>query len=163
AGRPYVSHLRGNGPGVRAGLGGLVAVGAGAGGRGPASHLGGGPADFEAGFGAAAEGGGGVTLGIVPFRMSGLVIGEDLRSPEAQAEGPERTLAALTDPGQRAALLDGGKLTESYLRNVYLGTVPGDLAGLAGLSVAEAAARDRRPPGEWALDLLVAADLNVGG
>src|SRR5262249_49871407 len=64
---------------------------------------------------------------------------------------------------ERAALLDGEKLTESCLRNVYLGTVPGDLAGLAGLSVAEAAARDQRPPGEWALDLLVAADLNVGG
>src|SRR5262249_4179695 len=43
------------------------------------------------------------------------------------------------------------------------GTVPGDRAGAAGLSVAEAAARDGRPPGDWVLDLLVAADLGVGG
>jgi N-acyl-D-amino-acid deacylase len=80
-----------------------------------------------------------------------------------QAEGPDRTLAALTDPGQRALLLAGEKLTGAYLRNVYLGTVPGDRAAAAGLSVAEAAERESRPPGEWVLDLLVAADLNVGG
>jgi N-acyl-D-amino-acid deacylase len=80
-----------------------------------------------------------------------------------QAGGPEHTLAVLTEPGQRAALLGDEKLSEDYLRNVYLGTVPDDVAGAAGLSVAAAAARAARPPGEWVLDLLVAADLNVGG
>src|SRR5262249_56848636 len=91
------------------------------------------------------------------------ILAQLLLPPEVQADGPEHTLAALTDPGQRAALLDGVKLTEGYLRNVYLGTVPSDMAGLAGLSVAEAAARDARPAGGWVVDLLVAADLNVGG
>ena len=163
AGRPYVSHLRGYGPGVRAGLGELVAVGAGAGARVHASHLWGEPDDLEAAFAAADEAGVAVTYDMYSYRKSSTILAQLLLPPEVQAGGPERTLAALTDPGHRAALLDGEKLTESYLRNVYLGTVPGDLAGLAGLSVAGAAARDRRPPGEWALDLLVAADLNVGG
>src|SRR5262249_47419508 len=162
-GRPYVSHLRGYGPGVRAGLGELVAVGAGAGARVHASHLWGEPDDLEAAFAAADEAGVAVTYDMYSYRKSSTILAPLLLPPEVQAGGPERTLAALTDPGHRAALLDGEKLTESYLRNVYLGTVPGDLAGLAGLSVAGAAARDRRPPGEWALDLLVAADLNVGG
>jgi N-acyl-D-amino-acid deacylase len=36
-------------------------------------------------------------------------------------------------------------------------------AGLAGLSVPQAAARESRPPGDWVLDLLAAAGLNVGG
>src|SRR5262249_59297566 len=91
------------------------------------------------------------------------ILAQLLLPPEVQADGPERTLAALTDPGQRAALLDGVKLTEGYLRNVYLGTVPSDMAGLAGLSVAEAAARDARPAGGLVLAVLVAAGLHVGG
>src|SRR5215468_1551963 len=61
AGRPYVSHLRGYGPGVRAGLGELVAVGAGAGARVHASHLWGEPDDLEAAFAAADEAGVAVT------------------------------------------------------------------------------------------------------
>src|SRR5262249_39386734 len=48
AARPYVSHLRGYGPDVRAGLDELVAVGAGAGGRGHARHPWGGPAGIQA-------------------------------------------------------------------------------------------------------------------
>src|SRR5216683_1701569 len=53
AGRPYVSHLRGYGPDVRAGLGELVAVGLGAGIRVHASHLWGEPGDLDAAFTAA--------------------------------------------------------------------------------------------------------------
>jgi len=163
AGRPYVSHLRGYGPDVRAGLGELAAVGAGTGVRVHASHLWGEPADIQAAITAADEAGAAVTFDMYFYRRSSTILAQLLLPPEVQAGGPDRTLAALTDPGQRAALLAGDKLTESYLRNVYLGTVPGDLAGSAGLSVAEAAARDSRPPGEWVLDLLVAADLGVGG
>src|SRR5216684_3396657 len=47
AGRPYVSHLRGYGPQVRAGLDELAAVGRGAGIRVHASHLWGAPADIR--------------------------------------------------------------------------------------------------------------------
>jgi N-acyl-D-amino-acid deacylase len=163
AGRPYVSHLRGYGPGVRAGLAELAAVGAGAGARVHASHLWGEPADIEAALTAADEAGVAVTYDMYFYRRSSTILAQLLLPPEVQAGGPDRTLAALTEPGQRAALLDGEKLTESYLRNVYLGTVPGDRAWAAGLSVAEAAVRESRPSGEWVLDLLVAADLGVGG
>ena len=163
ADRPYVSHLRGYGPDVRAGLDELVAVGAGAGARVHASHLWGEPADIEAALTAADAAGVPVSYDMYSYRRSSTILAQLLLPPEAQAGGPEHTLAVLIDPGQRAALLAGAKLTEGYLRNVYLGTVPGDMTGLAGLSVAEAAAREGRPPGEWVLDLLVAADLNVGG
>jgi N-acyl-D-amino-acid deacylase len=163
ADRPYVSHLRGYGPDVRAGLDELVAVGAGAGVRVHASHLWGEPADIEAALTAADAAGVPVSYDMYSYRKSSTILAQLLVPPEVQAGGPDQTLTALTDPAQRAALLDGEKLTEDYLRNVYVGSVPGDMAGFAGLPVAEAAARAGRPPGEWVLDLLVAADLNVGG
>jgi N-acyl-D-amino-acid deacylase len=163
AARPYVSHLRGYGSDVRAGLDELVAVGAGAGARVHASHLWGEPADIEAALAAADAAGVPVSYDMYSYRKSSTILAQLLLPPEAQAGGPDQTQTALTDPAQRAALLDGEKLTAGYLRNVYLGTVPGDMASLAGLSVAEAAARAGRPPGEWVLDLLVAAGLGVGG
>ena len=163
AGRPYVSHLRGYGPNVLAGLDELAAVGAGAGVRVHASHLWGEPADIEAALTAAGEAGVAITYDMYFYRRSSTILAQLLLPPEVQAGGPDRTLAALTEPGQRAALLAGEKFTGAYLRNVYLGTVPGDRAGAAGLSVAEAAARESRPPGEWVLDLLTTADLGVGG
>jgi N-acyl-D-amino-acid deacylase len=163
ADRPYVSHLRGYGPDVRAGLGELVAVGAGARARVHASHLWGKPADIEAALTAADAAGVPVTYDMYSYRKSSTILAQLLLPPDVQAGGPEQTLAALTDAGQCAVLLAGEKLTGSYLRNVYLGTVPPDMGGFAGLSVAEAAAREGRPPGEWVLGLLVAADLGVGG
>ena len=163
AGRPYVSHLRGYGPHVRAGLDELAAVGAGAGIRVHASHLWGEPAGIQAAITAADQAGVAVTFDMYFYRRSSTILAQLLLPPEVQAGGPDRTLAALTDPGQRTALLAGEKLTEAYLRNVYLGAVPGDRAWAAGFSVAGAAARESRPPGEWVLDLLVAADLGVGG
>jgi N-acyl-D-amino-acid deacylase len=163
AGRPYVSHLRGYGPDVRAGMAELVAVGTGAGARVHASHLWGEPGDLEAAVAAADGAEVPVTYDMYFYRKSSTILAQLLLPPEVQAGGPDRTLAALSDPGQRASLLAGEKLTEAYLRNIYLGTVPEGIAGYAGLSVAGAAARDGRPAGEWVLDLLVAADLGVGG
>ena len=163
AGRPYVSHLRGYGPDAGAGLAELVAVGAGAGIRVHASHLWGKPAGLAASFAAADAAGVRLSYDMYPYRRSSTILAQLLLPPGVQAGGPERTLAVLAEPGQRAALLGGEKLSEDYLRHVYLGTVPDDMAGFAGLSVAEAAARAARPPGEWVLDLLAAADLNVGG
>jgi N-acyl-D-amino-acid deacylase len=163
AGRPYVSHLRGYGPDVQAGLGELVAVGRSAGVPVHASHLWGEPGDLEAAFTAADRAGVVLTYDMYSYRKSSTILAQLLLPPEVQAQGPEHTLAVLTDPGQRAALLAGQKLTEDYLHNVYLGTVPGTMASCAGLSVAEAAARDSRPPGDWVLDLLVTAGLGAGG
>src|SRR5262249_45973343 len=161
--RPYVSHLRGYGPEVRAGLAELTEVGRGAGVRVHASHLWGKPADIEAAFGRAEAAGVAVTFDMYSYRRSSTILAMLLLPPEVQASGPNDTLAALADPAQRAGLLTGAKLTEDYLRNVYLGCLPPAAAHLAGLSVAEAAARSARPAGEWVLDLLAGASLGVGG
>jgi N-acyl-D-amino-acid deacylase len=163
AGRPYVSHLRSYGPTVKAGLDELVAVGAGAGVRVHASHLWGEPGDIQAAFMGADEAGVALSFDMYSYRRSSTILASLLLPAEMQANGPEHTLAALADPRRRAALLDDDKLTKDYLHNVYLGSVPDSMTELAGLSVAEAAAHSSRPPGEWVLDLLAAADLNVGG
>jgi N-acyl-D-amino-acid deacylase len=162
AGRPYVSHLRGYGRDVRAGLAELVAVGDRSGARVHASHLWGRPADIEAAFRLAEAAGVDVTFDMYPYRKSSTILPVLLLPPHLQAGGPAQTLAALTDSARRATLLAGEKLGGDYLRDIYLGCLPADLAGYAGLPVTEAAARDGQPPGEWVLDLLVRADLNVG-
>ena len=163
ADRPYVSHLRGYGPQVRAGLAELTEVGRGAGIRVHASHLWGKPADIEAAFGLAEAAGVAVTFDMYSYRRSSTILAMLLLPPDVQASGPDGTLAALADPAQRAELLAGAKLTEDYLRNVYLGCLPPAAAHVAGLSVAEAAARSAQPAGEWVLDLLADAGLGVGG
>jgi len=163
AGRPYVSHLRGYGSEVRAGLDELVAVGRGADIRVHASHLWGTPADLQAAFAAAETEGVGVTFDMYPYRRSSTILAMLLLPPEIQARGPQHTLAALADPGQRADLLAREKFTGDFLQHVYLGCVPAEAARFAGRSVTEAARADARPPGEWVLDLLVGSGLNVGG
>jgi N-acyl-D-amino-acid deacylase len=163
AGRPYVSHLRGYGPVVADGLDELAAVGRGAGIRVHASHLWGAPADIEAAFLAADAAGVALTYDMYQYRRSSTILAALLLPPEVQAGGPERTVAALGDPSERPAILAGDKLTDEYLQNVYLGCLPDSAAGLAGLSVAQAAARSSRPAGEWVLDLLIEARLQVGG
>jgi N-acyl-D-amino-acid deacylase len=163
AGRPYVSHLRGYGPDVPAGLEELTAVGRRAGVRVHASHLWGAPADLRAAFGSAEAAGVGVSFDMYPHRRSSTILAMLLLPPGIQASGPEHTLAALADPGQRAALLAQEKLTDGFLQKVYLGCLPEHAARFAGLPVTEAARRDARPAGEWVLDLLVSTGLQVGG
>jgi N-acyl-D-amino-acid deacylase len=97
------------------------------------------------------------------YRRMSTILAMLLLPPDVQAGGPDGTLAALTGPRRRAELLAGEKLTDGYLRNVYLGCLPPDAAGFAGLAVTEAAARSARPAGEWVLDLLASAGLAVGG
>ena len=160
--RPYVSHLRAYGADVGSGLDELVAVGRGAGVRVHASHLWGSPAAIEAAFQAADAAGVGVSYDMYPYRRSSTILASLLLPPDLQAHGPERTLAALADPRERAALLAGDKFTDAYLLHVYLGCLPGSSAELAGLPVT-AAARGSRPAGEWVIDLLIEAGLNVGG
>ncbi len=160
AGRPYVSHLRGYGTQVRAGLAELLAVGRQAGVRVHASHLWGAPADLEAAFGAVE----GVALSydMYPYRRSSTILAMLLLPAELQAQGPARTLAALTGRRERAELLAGEKFTEEFLRALHLGSLPAELAGFAGLPVTEAARRTGQPAGEWVLDLLVRSRLAVG-
>ena len=140
AGRPYVSHLRGYGPDVRSGLDELVAVGRATGVRVHASHLWGAPADILAAFEAADARGVSVTYDTYPYRRSSTILAMLLLPAGLQAGGPGHTLAALTDPRQRAELLAGEKFTAEFLRHVYLGCLPGSHAALAGQSVTAAAA-----------------------
>ena len=162
AGRPYVSHLRGYGPDIRAGLDELVAVGRRAGVRVHASHLWGTPADIAAAFQAADEGGVEITFDMYPYRRSSTILASLLLPAEVQAHGPEQTLAALASSQQRVALLATERLADSYLQHLYLGCLPDSAAEFAGLSVTQAAASCSRPAGEWVLDLLLNAELNVG-
>jgi N-acyl-D-amino-acid deacylase len=163
AGRPYVSHLRAYGPGVRAGLAELTAVGARAGVRVHASHLWGTPADIEAAFQASDALGVALSFDMYPYRRSSTILATLLLPPELQAQGPGYTLTALADPRERARLLAGEKFTGEYLADLYLGCLPGDLAEVAGLSVAGAAERSSQQAGEWVLDLLLRSELAVGG
>ncbi len=162
AGRPYVSHLRGYGPQVRAGLDELAAVGRGAGIRVHASHLWGAPADIRGAFTSAEAAGVAVTFDMYPYRKSSTTVAALLLPADLQAEGPRRTLAALADPHQRAVLLAGEKFTDDFLQDLYLGCLPAHVAEFAGQSVTQAAAGSSQSAGEWVLDLLVSAELNVG-
>jgi|HubBroStandDraft_1064217.scaffolds.fasta_scaffold14647_2 N-acyl-D-amino-acid deacylase len=162
AGRPYVSHLRGYGPAVGAGLEELVAVGRAAGVRVHASHLWGAPDAIEPVFGAAGSAGVPVTFDMYPYRKSSTILAVLLLPPEWQTGGPDQTLAALRDPRQRAVLLADESFSGQSLRNLYLGSLPSQYGRFAGLSVAEAAAASSSPAGEWVLDLLFDAELNVG-
>jgi N-acyl-D-amino-acid deacylase len=162
AGRPYVSHLRGYGPNVTAGLAELTEVGRRSGARVHASHLWGAAAAIEAAFAEATAAGVPLTFDAYPYRRSSTLLAMLLLPPELQAGGPGRTVAALADPARRARLLAGERFTPGYLDQVYLGTLPDADAGLAGLTITGAAARSGQPPGEWTLDLLARSGLQVG-
>ena len=163
AGRPYVSHLRGYGPDVQAGLDELVAVGRGAGVRVHASHLSGSLAGIEEAFRSADSAGVALTYDMYPYRRSSTILASLLLSADLQACGPEHTMDALADPRQRAALLTQEKFSDQFLQNVYLGCLPAGAVEFVGQSIVQAAARSSRPAGEWVIDLLIDANLNVGG
>jgi N-acyl-D-amino-acid deacylase len=165
AGRPYVSHLRGYGVAAGAGLAELAAVGQSAGIPVHASHLWGAPPAIEAAFQAADAVGVRLTYDMYPYRRSSTILAVLLLPAELQARGPDHTLAALADPAQRHVLLAGEKFTDDYLQHLYLGCLPAGWAEFGGQSVlAAAAASDgaSQSAGEWVLDLLVGAELNVG-
>jgi N-acyl-D-amino-acid deacylase len=162
AGRPYVSHLRAYGANVWAGLDELVAVGLGAGVRVHASHLWGSPDDMGAAFRSADAASVVITYDTYPYRRSSTILASLLLPPDLQAHGVVDTLAALADPRQRAALLAQERFTDEFLQNIHLGCLPASAAEFAGQPVTQAARRSGRPAGEWVLDLLIDADLNVG-
>jgi N-acyl-D-amino-acid deacylase len=160
--RPYVSHLRGYGPQVTAGLQELVAVGQGAGIRVHASHLWGAPASIRAAFESADAADVAVSYDSYPYRRSSTILAVLLLPAGLQAGGPAQTLAALADPRQRAELLAGAKFTDDFLQDIYLGCLPADAARFAGQSITQAAAVSGQQAGQWALDLLLRTRLNVG-
>jgi N-acyl-D-amino-acid deacylase len=126
-----------------------------------ASHLWGEPADITAAFDSADASGISVTYDMYPYRRSSTILAMLLLPAGLQAGGPGHTLAALTDPRQRAELLASEKFTAEFLSHVYLGCLPGSHATLAGQSVTTAA-QSARTAGEWVLDLLVSTGLNAG-
>ena len=160
--RPYVSHLRGYGPEVAAGLAELVTVGRQAGVQVHASHLWGPPAEIGRASRAAAAAGVELSYDMYPYRRSSTILAMLVLPPDLQARGPQHTLAALAEPRQRERLLAGEKFTGEYLGRVVLGCLPARLAGLAGLTVTEAARRAGQPPGEWVLGLLTRSELGAG-
>ena len=162
AGRPYVSHLRGYGPAVGAGLAELTEVGRRAGIRVHASHLWGAQPGIAAAFAAADAAAVPLTYDSYPYRRSSSILAMLVLPAELQAGGTARTLAALAEPARRAALLATGELSEEFLSHVYLGCLPDAAAHFAGLSVTEAARRSGRAAGEWVLDLLASSQLGVG-
>src|SRR6202789_3829722 len=132
AGRPYVSHLRGYGPNVAAGLAELTETGRRSGARVHASHLWGPPPAIETAFAAADAAGVPLSFDAYPYRRSSTILAMLLLPPEFQAGGPDQTVTALADPGQRARLLAGDRFTPDYLAHVYLAALPAVDASLAG-------------------------------
>jgi N-acyl-D-amino-acid deacylase len=162
AGRPYVSHLRADGPQVRAGLLELLGVGRAAGVRVHASHLCGPPADIEACFAAADVSGVELSYDMYPYRKASTILAALLLPAEFQSVGPAQTLSRLRDRRERFRLLAGDTFAEDALADIVLGHLPEDFSEFAGLSVTEAAARCSQPAGEWVLDLIIASGLHVG-
>jgi N-acyl-D-amino-acid deacylase len=162
ADRPYVSHLRGYGPNVVSGLAELTETGRRSGARVHASHLWGPPPAIETALAAADAAEVPLSFDAYPYRRSSTILAMLLLPPELQAGGPDQTVAALADPGQRARLLAGDRFTPGNLAHVYLAALPAADAALAGLPITDAAAQAGQPPGEWTLDLLARTGLQVG-
>ena len=161
-GQPYVSHLRGYGPEVRAGLAELIEVGARAGVRVHASHLWATPADLDGGVKEADGRGVDLSFDMYPYRRSSTILAMLLLPADLQAGGADATLRALADPAVRARLLADEAFTEQSLGRLMLGAVPDDWSRHAGLTIPAAAEADGHPAGRWTLDLLRDAELQVG-
>ncbi len=161
SGRPYVSHMRGNGPRVRAGLIELIAVGRRAAVRVHASHLWGSPNDLSDAYRAADRYSVQLSHDMYPYRRSSTILAASLLPKEVQAGGPEATIARLRDPAVRADLHKAPTLCTEVLDTFVLGHVPDAYADDVGLSITTAAARHGEPPGDWILSLLAEARLVV--
>lgn len=162
AGRPYVSHMRGNGPSARAGLAELIAVGRNAAVRVHASHLWGSPADIAAAYDAAESSEVCLSHDMYPYRRSSTILAASLLPKAFQVGGPELTMARLQDPARRAELRQTPAMRPETLDSFILGYVPNAYADDVGLSITAAAARHRKPPQDWIMDLLLEAKLVVG-
>jgi N-acyl-D-amino-acid deacylase len=127
-----------------------------------ASHLWGPPPAIETALAAADAAEVPLSFDAYPYRRSSTILAMLLLPPELQAGGPDQTVAALADPGQRARLLAGDRFTPGNLAHVYLAALPAADAALAGLPITDAAAQAGQPPGEWTLDLLARTGLQVG-
>ncbi|HSL07928.1 MAG TPA: amidohydrolase family protein [Pseudonocardiaceae bacterium] len=162
ADRPYVSHLRAYEAGVRAGLAELGEVGRIADVPVHASHLWGPPEAIDAALCDIASHGVGVSFDMYPYVRSSTILAMLVLPAEIQNGGIPATLRRLNDPDIRAALLRTDRFSAEYLSNVVLSALPKRLADHAGRTITEAAADAGKPPGEWTLELLVNAALQVG-
>lgn len=162
ADRPYVSHLRAYGAGVRAGLAELGEVGRIANASVHASHLWGSPEAIDAALTDIASGGIGVWFDMYPYVRSSTILAMLVLPPEVQNGGITETLRRLNDPEIRTVLLRTDRFSAEHLANVVLCSLPERFADLAGRTIAEAAADAGKLPGEWTLQLLVDTGLQVG-
>jgi N-acyl-D-amino-acid deacylase len=162
ANRPYVSHLRAYGAGVRAGLAELGEVGRIAKVPVHASHLCGPPEAIDTALCGIASQGVSVSFDMYPYVRSSTILAMLVLPAEIQNGGIPATLRRLNDPDTRAALLRTDRFTAEHLSNVVLGSLPERLADHAGRTISEAAADAGKPPGEWTLELLVDTALQVG-
>jgi N-acyl-D-amino-acid deacylase len=139
-----------------------VSVGRVAGVRVHASHLWGPPSDVEASFDAADAAGVEISYDMYPYQKASTILAALLLAGDVQSLGPMKTLSRLRDSRERSSLLASDRFTERALANLVLGYLPDEFSEFAGLSVTQAAARCAQPAGEWALDLLIRSDLQVG-
>lgn len=160
--RPYVSHLRGYGPQVRAGLAELVQVGAAATIPVHASHLWGDPAEIDKALADADEIGVPVSYDMYPYIRSSTILAMLVLPAELQRAGVAATVTALADPPTRSVLLRSEPFSDANLANITLGTLPDAYSHHAGKTISIAARDDGQPTGTWTLDLLIAANLQVG-
>ncbi len=163
AGRPYVSHLRAYGARVQAGLAELGEVGRIAGVPVHASHLWGPPEAIDTALFDIASDSAGVSFDMYPYVRSSTILAMLVLPAEIQNGGIPATLRRLNDPDTRAALLRTDRFSAEYLSNVVLSSLPEQLADHAGRTITEVAADAGKPPGEWTLELLADAALQVGG
>ncbi|MGQ0779217.1 MAG: N-acyl-D-amino-acid deacylase family protein [Pseudonocardiales bacterium] len=162
ADRPYVSHLRAYGAGVRAGLTELGEVGRIANVPVHASHLCGPPEAIDTALCEIASHSAGVSFDMYPYTRSSTILAMLVLPPEIQNGGIPATIRRLNDPDTRSALLRTDPLSAEQLANVVLGSLPERFADHAGRTITQAAADAGKPPGGWTLELLVDTALQVG-
>jgi N-acyl-D-amino-acid deacylase len=162
ADRPYVSHLRAYGTGVRAGLAELGEVGRISNVPVHASHLWGPPEAIDAALSDVAFEGTGVWFDMYPYVRSSTILAMLVLPAEVQNGGITETLRRLNEPETRAAVLRSERFSAEHLSNVVLCSLPERLADHAGRTITDVAADAGKPPGEWTLELLVDTTLQVG-
>lgn len=162
ADRPYVSHLRAYGAGVRAGLAELGEVGRIANVPVHASHLSGPPDVIDTVLCEIASHSAGVSFDMYPYTRSSTILAMLVLPAEIQNGGIPATVRRLNDPDTRSALLRTDRLSAEQLSNVVLGSLPQRLADHAGRTITQAAEDAGKPPGEWTLELLIDTALQVG-
>jgi N-acyl-D-amino-acid deacylase len=160
----YMSHLRGYGQAVAAGLDELYEVAAGSGAKVHASHLWGPrelvePALARSGRQVAADR---FSYDVYPYTVASSLLSMLLLPKPWQENGLEAIRDALRSPGAVAGLTQHLEDNPSLGTGVILANLPVRYEGLAGASLNEAAERTGIAPAALAIEILLVADLRVG-